>query len=73
MSLYWTALIVAFLIAFAAGETYALKNNKVTLSRYVVNASKAWPLLPFALGLIVGALGVHFFWPWCPDLGIGNG
>lgn len=73
MTYYWTAVIVLPLIAFAIGETYAFKNNQLTLSRYVVNASRAWPLLPFVLGLILGGLGVHFFWPWCPDLGIGNG
>lgn len=73
MNLYWTLGLVAFVIFFAIGETYALKRNKTTLSRYVVNASKAWPLLPFLLGMLVGGLGVHFFWPWCPDLGIGSG
>lgn len=73
MSLYWTVLIVAFVILFAIGETYALNRNKTTLSRYVVNACKAWPLLPFLLGMLVGGLAVHFWWPWCPDLGIGTG
>lgn len=73
MSLYWTLGLVAFVIFFAIGETYALKRNKLTLSRYVWNASKAWPLLPFLLGALVGGLAVHFFWHWCPDLGSLNG
>ena len=73
MSLYWTLFLLAILIAFAVGETYAFRSGNVTLSRYVVYAHRAWPLLGPSIGLVVGGLLVHFFWPWCPDLGIGTG
>lgn len=65
--LVWTSWVVAILVSFAIFETLALKRpNGKTLSRYTWEASKAWPPLPFILGLIVGGLAVHFWWPWCP-------
>ena len=73
MTWAWTAWLLVIAVSFAVLEGYALRSGRTTLSRYVVSASRAWPLLPFVLGLIIGVLANHFFWPWCPDLGIGNG
>jgi hypothetical protein len=68
MSLVWLAWLIAIAASFAVFEGYALRNNKLTLSRFTWNASKAWPLLPFVMGLVVGGLATHFFWHWCPEL-----
>lgn len=51
--------------------------GRLTLSRFVHETTKRFPLLTFAtglfLGLLIGGLGVHFWWHWCPDLGLGVG
>ena len=81
MNLYWTAVIVGcaalFLVLFIVGETYAYKNNKKTLSRFVHDIQQAFPLFGFLIGFVMGALifglSVHFFWHWCPDIGVGVG
>ncbi len=71
MVIGWTALIIANIVIFAILEGYALSRSDpdggITLSRYVWEASKAWPPLVFLLGMIVGGLVVHFWWPWDPS------
>ena len=62
MNLYWTVFIVGLLLAFAVGETYALMSGRTTLSRYVWNGTKAWPPLPFIVGLVVCFVASHFWW-----------
>jgi len=47
---------------FAVAEGYALKTGRMTLSRFVWNLSKAFPLFPWLVGLLTGGLAVHFFW-----------
>lgn len=61
----WGVLIVAILSVIAILEAHAISKNKTTLSRYVWSATKAFPPLPFIVGLVVGFLGCHFFWPIC--------
>lgn len=81
MDLYWLAVTVGclllFAVLFAIGERYAIKRGKKTLSRWVYDINQAWPLFGFALGLfaglLIGGLSVHFFWHWCPELGLGIG
>lgn len=73
MELTWTIWLLVIIVSFGLLEAYAFRHNKMTLSRYIYGCSKAWPVLPFVLGLIVGGLAVHLFWQWCPELGIGNG
>lgn len=53
----------AFLLAY---ETYALITERRTLSRMVVDATRAWGVLPFVAGIVVGMLASHFWWRWCP-------
>lgn len=65
MSWVWTFWIVFILASFALIEGHAVATGKVTLSEYIHNGAKAWPLLPAVVGLIVGGLFVHFFWPSC--------
>lgn len=73
MTMIWVGWILTIIISFAVFETYALKTGRTTLSRFTYNCSQSWPLLPFLLGLIVGGVAVHFWWHWCPDLGLGVG
>lgn len=68
MNAVWTIWLLFFVASFALLEWYALHTNRTTLSRYVWNASKRWPVLPFVLGCIVGGLAVHFWWHWCPEI-----
>jgi hypothetical protein len=47
-------------------EWWLLATGRPTLSRRMVLASRAWPLMPWVMGVVVGGLAVHFWWPWCP-------
>lgn len=71
MRIAWTVLLVFNIAVFAWLEGYALSRADpdagLTLSRYVYEAARAWPLLVFILGQITGGLAVHFFWHWCPE------
>lgn len=62
MTAYWNIWLLAIVVTFAIGETYALKCNKTTLSRHVWNASKAFPLLPCLVGIVIGVVIGHFWW-----------
>lgn len=66
MSLVWVGWFLFVLVSFAAIEAYAIRHNGATLSYSVWRLSKAWPPFPFVLGMVVGGLGIHFFWNWCP-------
>ena len=46
MSIVWTAWLLVIGISFACFEGYALKNGKMTLSRWTWTVSKAWPPFP---------------------------
>lgn len=73
MNIVWTAWLLAIIVSFAVFEGYALKKDRTTLSRFTYNVAKAWPLLPFVLGLVAGGLAVHFFWHWCPPGSVSAG
>lgn len=62
MAVAWAAWLLVVIVTFAAFETYALQTNRTTLSRFVWNATKAWPPLPFIVGLIIGFVCAHFWW-----------
>lgn len=68
MSWVWLAWLIAIGVTFALLEGHALRTNRLTLSRFTWNVSKAWPPLPFVIGLVVGGLATHFWWHWCPEL-----
>lgn len=56
-------LAIAVLLGY---EAFALATGRKTLSRQMVEWTRAWPLLPYLWGVVTGGLAVHFFWPWCP-------
>ena len=62
MGIVWLVWLVVIAVSFAAFETYAIRNNRMTLSRWTWTVSKAWPPYPFICGLVVGFLACHF---WC--------
>lgn len=67
----WVALGWA---AFAWFESRALahgaRKDQITLSMFVYTVGAKFPLSILLAGLIIGifigALGVHFYWHWCP-------
>ena len=56
---FWIFLIAA---SFAGLEGWALAHDQTTLSRFVWEASEAFPPLPFIAGLLAGFLCCHFWW-----------
>ena len=62
MGITWTIWLAVIVFSFAAFETYALKTNRTTLSRYIWTISKAWPPFPWLAGVITGFLAAHFWW-----------
>lgn len=71
MRVGWTLMILLNIAAFAVLEGYALSQAEpedgLTLSRYIYDAARAWPLLGFALGQLTGGLAVHLWWHWDPE------
>jgi hypothetical protein len=62
MNYVWSAWFVAWVVAFAGFETYAIMTGNKTLSVFVRDVSAAWGPLQFLAGLVVGGLAVHFWW-----------
>ena len=62
----WFSIVLA---AFACIEGFALVTRRIpTLSATIWQLTKRQPLLPFAIGLVIGALAVHFWGAgWCPS------
>lgn len=71
----WIIGLLVAILFFAYFEAYAFKHgDRVnTLSRSVYTLGKTWPLSIWLMGVFCGGLAVHFFWHWCPDLGLGTG
>ena len=65
----WAVWFVAAMIAFACIEGFALVTRRIpTLSATIWQLTKRQPLLPFAIGLVIGASAVHFWGTgWCPS------
>lgn len=64
----WSILLIVAVLAILGLEAYTYFTDRTTLSGYVVRFTQDWPLLPFIVGLIVGALAAHFWWPWCSPM-----
>lgn len=59
----WLAWLVLVLVSFGALETFGYLRYGVdgTLSENIRHWTSLHPLIPFALGVTVGALAYHFF------------
>ena len=63
----WGIYVAIVIIVLVMLEVRALATKTPTLSQTVWTATRRWPLLPFVLGVVVGALAVHWFGVgWCP-------
>jgi len=62
VSWVWVGWLVFLAASFAAFEGYALTHGKTTLSRFTWNISKAFPLFPWLVGVLVGVLACHMWW-----------
>jgi hypothetical protein len=63
----WVAWLAAIVVSFIVLETIALRDeNGLTLSQFTVNVTYAWLPAIFLMGMVVGILVAHFFWPWVP-------
>jgi hypothetical protein len=60
----WVVWLLAFLISFAALETYAFATNQITLSAYMFDLGQRWPIVLVLYGAVFGALAAHFWWRW---------
>lgn len=58
----WAIWLLLLAASFAAIEAWRLYTGGITLSRFVWNASKAWPPFPWVAGLLTGFLAAHFWW-----------
>lgn len=75
MNLPWDLGLLAAIVFFGIFEARAFRypEHQNTLSRWIFNIGKTWPLSIFLMGMLCGGLAVHFFWHWCPDIGAGVG
>ena len=62
MAWVWVGWLIVIGLSFAAFEGYALRNGKMTLSRWTWTVSKAFPPFPWSVGVGVGFLAAHFWW-----------
>lgn len=71
----WIVGTALALVYFAWWEAYAFRHpDRVnTLSRSISTLGAKFPLVIFFMGLFCGGLAVHFFWHWCPEIGVGVG
>jgi hypothetical protein len=67
-----TLAAITFFIVFEA-RAFRHPDRQNTLSRWIFQMGANWPLSIFLMGMFAGGLAVHFFWHWCPDLGLGKG
>lgn len=51
---------------FAGPEAFALLNGGTTFSAFMADTQSRWPLWELVWGLLIGGLGVHFWWHWQP-------
>lgn len=59
--------IVAILFfAFFEWRAFKYADRQNTLSRWIYDMGRTWPLSIWLMGMLAGGLAVHFFWHWCP-------
>jgi hypothetical protein len=68
MDLPWVIGAACMLVFFTFFESYAFNHpTRVnSLSRSMFNLGSKFPLSIMFFGMLVGGLGVHFYWHWCP-------
>ena len=66
MGYVWTVWLASLAGSFWALESYAIRHDYPTLSQFIADINKAWPLTSTLFGVLMGGLAVHFFWHWNP-------
>jgi hypothetical protein len=51
---------IAFIVYLAVYEAWAIATHNPTITDHVRDVNKAFVLMPFLAGLIIGGLAVHF-------------
>lgn len=59
----WPAFLLILLAVFVALELWCLRVGRDTLSLRVLAWTRSWPILPFLLGVGVGVVAGHWWWP----------
>jgi hypothetical protein len=67
-----TVIAIAF-FAYFEKRAFDFPNSQNTLSRWIYDIGKNWPLSIWLMGMGSGGLAVHFFWHWCPPGSISTG
>lgn len=55
--------LVGLLFLLIAYDIYAITHKKITISWIIFTTSQKWPIVPALMGLIVGILIGHLFFP----------
>jgi hypothetical protein len=69
MNLPWILGTVGAITFFAVFEwrAFAHPERQNTLSRWIYDMGRNWPLSIFLMGMFCGGLAVHLFWHWDPN------
>jgi phage shock protein PspC (stress-responsive transcriptional regulator) len=59
----WVAYLAVVFAAFGVLEGIAMRYGHDTLSAWVWRVTAAWPPFGWLVGVVVGFLAAHFFWP----------
>lgn len=59
----WLAYLAQVAGTFGVLEARALNRKHDTLSAFVWRVTRGWPPFGWTIGIAVGFLGAHFFWP----------
>jgi len=63
----WVIWLLVIAFTFAVIEGLAVSDpGGLTLSQFIVNVSRAWPPIVALIGILIGMLISHFWWPWIP-------
>lgn len=68
MSWAFLIIVTGSVLALLIYEFYALANGQDgdTISEYFWAVSGRYPILPFFIGIVIGALAGHFWWQRVP-------
>lgn len=59
----WLIYLIVVFGGFGVLEAHALNFGHDTLSAFVWRVTRAWPPFGWLVGVVVGFLAAHFFWP----------
>ena len=57
----WTIWLLAVVASFFIFEVWAVTSGGTTLSRYIWEASQAWPIIPIVFVIAIVAIIIHLW------------